>query len=222
VGAVVFITDHKFKGIRERVCEQFVKRDEYTMQCGEPMGVHSDWSLARLDPHPWLGRAAEGGSNTRCNREGCTELRLAKVHVGFQPEFLETPVEVESEEVEPDGPEEDWLDEGDDKDEHEPLLAEMPAGAVIAFLAHADAVHQLVRQKDKAYGGAWEKQGYMGNLARVLSKTERLKNMVWKDLAEKYEEPGSEDETVLDTLHDLMALCAFMATNIEEGNRWGS
>jgi hypothetical protein len=92
--------------------------------------------------------------------------------------------------------------------------------AVIAFEAYADAVLSLVRVKDAAYGGAWRKQGYMGNLARIMSKTERLSNMLWKD---GYHGPNEFplDESVLDTLKDLMALAAFMAANIEDGNRWG-
>lgn len=99
--------------------------------------------------------------------------------------------------------------------------------AAVSFTAHADFVLGLVRKKDAAYGGAWQKQGYMGNLARIMSKTARLENIVWKDGSPEFGvdlEGGGFDpmaETVLDTLHDLMALCAFMASNIEEGNRWG-
>lgn len=100
--------------------------------------------------------------------------------------------------------------------------------AVIAFTAHADATLALVREKDKAYGGAWQKQGYMGNLSRIMSKTARLENMMWRDggpdvsvaMDGSDADPGTEH--VLETLHDLMALCAFMASNIEEGNKWGS
>jgi hypothetical protein len=94
--------------------------------------------------------------------------------------------------------------------------------AAVAFVAHADAVLALVRKKDETYGGAWQRQGYMGNMARILSKTARLENMVWRDQTEVNEAPGEADESVMDTLHDLMALCAFMADNIEEGNRWGT
>lgn len=91
--------------------------------------------------------------------------------------------------------------------------------AAAALIAHSEAVLALVREKDKAYGGAWKTQGYMGNLARIMSKAARLENMLWNDA----EDGQAEDhgESVMDTLHDLMALCAFMATNIEEGNRWG-
>ena len=93
--------------------------------------------------------------------------------------------------------------------------------ATEAFVAHSDAVLEIVRKKDAAYGGAWQRQGYMGNLARIMSKTERLKNMMWRDDALSDDLPEGHDESVMDTLHDLMALAAFMASNLEEGNRWG-
>ena len=101
---------------------------------------------------------------------------------------------------------------------------EQPVPAAVAFAAHAEVVQALVRKKDEAYGGAWQAQGWMGNLARIQSKTERLKNMLWREkpwLGTGGEEDAEEQESVLDTLHDLMALAAFMASNIEEGNRWG-
>lgn len=101
-----------------------------------------------------------------------------------------------------------------------PSNLEEKAEAVTAFRAHADATAVLVREKDKAYGGAWRKQGYMGNLARIMSKAARLESMVWRDDKDGYQ-LDEFGETVQDTLHDLMALAAFMATNLEEGNRWG-
>ena len=98
-----------------------------------------------------------------------------------------------------------------------------PGTALSVWQIHSDAVLALLKKK-QAYGDAWQEQGYMGNLARILSKTSRLKNMVWRDTPF---EPGTEEassgseETLIDTLLDLSALCAFMAANIEEGNRWG-
>jgi hypothetical protein len=109
-----------------------------------------------------------------------------------------------------------------------PLPTELPievqGEAVIAFAAYSEAVLELVRRKDAAYQGAWQKQGYMGNLARIMSKTERLKAMLWREqpwLGTGGEESDQEMESVLDTLKDLMALAAFCAANIEDGNRWG-
>jgi hypothetical protein len=110
----------------------------------------------------------------------------------------------------------------------EPLQTLLPipeeGEGVIAFAAYSEAVLALVREKDAAYGGAWQKQGYMGNLSRILSKTARLENMLWRDnpwLGTGGDESDEEAESVLDTLKDLMALAAFCAANIEDGNRWG-
>lgn len=107
------------------------------------------------------------------------------------------------------------------KHQHSEVPVTGQSEAVDAFTAHADATLRLVREKDKAYGGAWQQQGYMGNLARIMSKTARLQSMMWRDDPDRYhlDEMG---ESITDTLHDLMALAAFMATNIEEENRWGT
>jgi hypothetical protein len=96
------------------------------------------------------------------------------------------------------------------------------SAAVVAFAAYAEGVQALVREKDKAYGGAWQRQGYMGNLSRILSKVARLENMVWRDAdSPAAKDLGTQEEPIIDTLKDLMALCAFMGANIEDGNRWG-
>lgn len=94
----------------------------------------------------------------------------------------------------------------------EPTMSE----GEVAFVAYAEAVQTLIRVKDRRYKGAWQRQGYMGNMARVLSKSARLEAMVWKDGG-----IPEDPESALDTLKDMMALCAFMAANIEDGNRWG-
>jgi len=97
-----------------------------------------------------------------------------------------------------------------------------PGSALSVWQGHADAVLALLKKK-QAYGNAWQEQGYMGNLARILSKSDRLRNMMWKDLGQDESAPDSPDqsESVLDTLYDLSALCALAISNIEEGNRWG-
>lgn len=102
-----------------------------------------------------------------------------------------------------------------------------PGSAEAVWQAHAEAVAALLKKK-QAYGDAWKEQGYMGNLARILGKTSRLKNMLWSDMApdlsvpeDAEDEKGTEVESVLDTLYDLSALCALAIANIQEGNRWG-
>lgn len=75
---------------------------------------------------------------------------------------------------------------------------------------------ELQRKKALTYGEAYRSQGYMGNMARVLSKVSRLKNMVWRDF-------GIEDseESVLDSVGDLINLAAFFVINYNDRNKWG-
>lgn len=76
----------------------------------------------------------------------------------------------------------------------------------------------LAHAKDTAYQGAWKAQGYMGQTARVLSKVARLRALLWHsdDGA-----PPMPEETVADTLLDLVNIAAFTLTNLRDGNRWG-
>jgi len=80
-----------------------------------------------------------------------------------------------------------------------------------------EGVITTVYAKSFQYGNAWQKQGWMGNLARVQSKVSRLKNMLWRD-----EEVHSNSEPVQDTLQDLIALAAFMLLNRGDQNKWGT
>jgi hypothetical protein len=71
-------------------------------------------------------------------------------------------------------------------------------------------------RKASTYGDAFRSQGYMGNVARVLSKASRLKKMVWRDWPiEDSEEP------VMDTVHDLINLAGFFIINYSDRNKWG-
>lgn len=93
--------------------------------------------------------------------------------------------------------------------------------AILEKLFH-EAV-ELARRKDADYGQAWKRQGYMGNTSRVLSKVERLRELVWSDNTADAEdaEGGETVETVEDTLLDLMNLAAMALHNVRTGNRWG-
>lgn len=93
----------------------------------------------------------------------------------------------------------------------------LPGSAPAVVQRFASECEALAAEKDALYGGAWQRQGYMGNMARVLSKVERLRNMVWGDVTPE----GTPEETVLDTLRDLANLCAFMSENVQNDNRWG-
>lgn len=87
---------------------------------------------------------------------------------------------------------------------------------------------RLLEHKNQGYRDAWRKQGYMGNLGRLQSKAERLKNLLWRDAdGNGYPLPpdriGAEQaETVVDTLLDMVNLSAFMVVNWTAQNRWGN
>lgn len=74
----------------------------------------------------------------------------------------------------------------------------------------------LYAEKTIGYGEAWREQGWMGNLARIMSKTARLRNMSWRrDPIE------NGKETTEDTLLDLANLSIFGLLNRRDGNFWG-
>lgn len=75
----------------------------------------------------------------------------------------------------------------------------------------------LYAEKTVGYGSAWREQGWMGNLARIMSKASRLRNMNWR------REPiDIADETTEDTLLDLANLAVFGLINHRDGNFWGT
>jgi hypothetical protein len=70
--------------------------------------------------------------------------------------------------------------------------------------------------KDGHYRGAWKEQGWRGNVARILSKSSRLKAMLWRS------DPTEDDlEPVVDTLVDLINLSVFAILNRRGDNEWG-
>lgn len=71
--------------------------------------------------------------------------------------------------------------------------------------------------KNGAYGDAWRAQGWRGNLARIMSKTSRLRTMLWRTTPAR----DSVGEPVVDTLQDLINLCVFMTLNRKDENEWG-
>lgn len=75
----------------------------------------------------------------------------------------------------------------------------------------------LQKRKAETYGEAYRSQGYMGNVARVLSKVSRLRNMVWRDVGIE-----SSEESVEDTAFDLINLAAFFLINYMVKNKWGN
>lgn len=100
------------------------------------------------------------------------------------------------------------LDPEDEKTEGYSTLKALAEEYKMAF--------ELAKEKNAAYGSAWREQGYMGNLARILSKAARLKNMMWRDSASMY-----ADEPPTDTARDLLNLTAFFLINLCNRNKWG-
>lgn len=85
------------------------------------------------------------------------------------------------------------------------------------LLAVFEKCLQLQEKKASAYGEAWRDQGYVGNLARVLSKVSRIRYMMWRD-----HEIESAEETRIDTFTDLINIAAFAILNLQDRNRWGN
>jgi hypothetical protein len=86
------------------------------------------------------------------------------------------------------------------------------------FAAVLQEAANLMLRKNAEYGSAWREQGWMGNLARIMSKSARLKNMLWR----RDQVGGSNDnETVQDTLIDLINISVFMKMNLDIRNQFG-
>lgn len=147
---------------------------------------------------------ADKPRNGACLVPGCGLSRYAKPHAGYKPQYEEVP------------PSTAFVGVVEDAEE-----SKLPDPAVPDTLADVrrvlDDCLELVVVKNSAYGDAWKDQGYMGNLARIMSKHSRLRNMVWGDTLEDLD----TEETVEDTLLDMINLCAFMILNWQEDNRWG-
>lgn len=171
--------------------------------CNQSVIVHADKNQPVIEEHGWHGRAADAGSNVPCLKDGCGKPRLAKVHQGRVPVLKYPPlpvVEVDRKEASLDP-------------------------AVHAWDSFSAEVRRILVAKSGGYGNAWQAQGYMGSLARVLSKTARIKNMLWKErpwLGTGGQESAEEQESVLDNAYDTAALLAFLVANIDDNNRWGS
>jgi hypothetical protein len=198
-------------------------------ECGRPENEH-------MVPfgHPWKGPASEGGSNTPCHREECRELRLAKVHQGFGVEHLPMVIHhttgMSAKEYYESTQSQHFYETPDGVPHlmgpppaREPSFSDL-IPAVQAWDAFSAQVRDTIVRKSEGYGNAWQRQGWLGNLARILSKTARLDNMLWREkpwMDTGGEEAAEEQESVLETAVDLGALCAFFVSNVEAGNRWG-
>lgn len=90
------------------------------------------------------------------------------------------------------------------------------AATAEAFAHELDKAFQMMLRKAQGYGPAWREQGYMGQTARILSKASRLKNLLWRTLP-----VDNAEETVDETVRDLINLCVFFLLNRGQENQWG-
>jgi hypothetical protein len=105
------------------------------------------------------------------------------------------------------------------------LVLKMPNGmegteAAATLISLASVFNEaltVAHHKNAMYGSAWRRQGWMGNLARVMSKGERLKNLLWRD----HEKSGAE-EAATDTALDMVNIMGFFMINRSESNKWGT
>jgi hypothetical protein len=91
------------------------------------------------------------------------------------------------------------------------------SGSIEQFAGALQEMADLYVEKTVYYGDAWRQQGWMGNLARIMSKVARLRNMSWR------RDPiDNGKETTEDTLLDLANLSVFGLLNRRDGNFWGT
>ncbi len=74
----------------------------------------------------------------------------------------------------------------------------------------------IALQRNRFYDDSWRKQGWMGNLNRILTKADRLRAMLWREAPMQ-----DSSEPVEDTYLDLINLAAMANINHREGNTWG-
>lgn len=97
------------------------------------------------------------------------------------------------------------------------VTEEKVSPSVLVLVEIFERCLNMVQEKDKGYGGAWKDQGWQGNVARILSKASRIRSMVWRD-----EPVEGTEESVTDTLYDMINLCGFALENFARSNRWGN
>jgi hypothetical protein len=81
-----------------------------------------------------------------------------------------------------------------------------------------DDAMRLLSQKNSTYQDAWKEQGWRGNLARIMSKVARLRNMLWRSQVTLM---NGDKEHPRDTLLDVINCCVFAILNIDDGREWG-
>lgn len=111
-----------------------------------------------------------------------------------------------------------------DNDSAPRLVLQMPKGmegaegvrTLISLASVFDEAVAIAHRKNASYGDAWRRQGWMGNLARMMSKMSRIKFMLWRD-----HDLENSEEAISDTAIDLVNLTSFLIINRSETNKWG-
>lgn len=88
---------------------------------------------------------------------------------------------------------------------------------LIALASVFEQSLHIANRKNQTYGDAWRRQGWMGNLARIMSKVSRLVNMCWRDHSLE-----NAEESVTDTAFDQINITGFFIINRSEDNKWGT
>jgi hypothetical protein len=81
-----------------------------------------------------------------------------------------------------------------------------------------DEAMRLLSQKNATYQDAWKEQGWRGNLARIMSKVTRLRNMLWRSQITLM---NGDKEHPRETLLDIINCCVFAILNIDDEREWG-
>jgi hypothetical protein len=84
---------------------------------------------------------------------------------------------------------------------------------------HVEEQLALIVDKSQGYGQAWRTQGYMGNIGRLLSKMERLRNLAWHEVADG--DDLRDEEAIREELVDIANIALFGITNLDNDNVWG-
>jgi hypothetical protein len=177
---------------------------------GESSSLHAVVRLSEpvnMSGHAWRNLNPPGYAPDQCTfsegDEVCGRIKSSKIHAGYAPQLTDD-------------------DEPDDEELTHPDVAVgefLRAGSSEAIVDEfMRRVLVKVRAKDAYYGEAWRRRGWNGNLTRILTKADRLEHMLMNDHPMTTD---NIDESVLDTVEDLAALCAFFAVNFSDRNRFG-
>lgn len=81
-----------------------------------------------------------------------------------------------------------------------------------------DEAVRMVSEKNVTYQDAWREHGWRGSLGKVLTKSARLRNMLWRSNNGLM---NGERETPRETALDMINHLVFMVMNMDEGREWG-